>query len=127
MIPALYIGEVILEKIDWNVVFDMFKKIRLIPVKVQEYLGYVLGKRKLEKEQGNIQSELLKKGFDANILEKEGDEKSEYKKALNSIFGAVNELKDVSAYMYSTYEMEIRDYQDLLSKIEKDKAEAIKL
>lgn len=46
-IPAIFIGEVILQKIDRNVLFDLFKKIRLIPVKMMEYVGYILGKYKI--------------------------------------------------------------------------------
>lgn len=125
-IPAIFIGEVILQKMDWNVVFDMFKKLRLIPVKMQTYLGYILGKRKLsevkEKEQKAFLDDISAKQTKAQ----EKVDSSQYKEVLMQLWDSVHELKEVASYIYSSYETEIRDYQDQLSKIEKDKLEAIK-
>lgn len=37
-IPAIFIGETLLEKINRNVLFDLCKKIWQIPVKMAEYI-----------------------------------------------------------------------------------------
>lgn len=125
-IPAIFIGEVILQKIDWNVLFDMLKKIWLIPVEMQTYAGYLLGKRILTKTYTKERDWIIQEMVKKENTEQELVASSQYKATLSQISNSVHDLKEVASYIYSSYETEIRDYQDQLAKIEKDKLDALR-
>lgn len=124
-IPALLIGEVILNKLDWNVVFDMLKKICVVPVKLLEYAGYFIGRIKLSKSYSKAGEIMLNEVKDITDQQFKSS-KQVQDNILTHLTSSVKELKEISSFIYSSYETQIITFQEQLEKIEQDRLEAIK-
>lgn len=124
-IPALLIGEVILNKLDWNVIFDMLKKIFIIPVKLLEYAGYFIAKIKLSKSYSKAW-EVILDGVKDTIDQQSESSRQEKDSILTNLTFSVKELKEISSFIYSSYETQIITFQEQLEKIEQDRLEAVK-
>ncbi len=158
-IPAMFVGDVILKKINRNALWDLTKKFYLIPARIQAYTGELIASKRinqllwrdsldkknqemstLQEEHAQAQSKfaaLLGK----NEVESQNStiseveimpidavlEQRDERWVMHEMRGLVSELKRVSDMIFSSYESEIRGYQDQLLKLENDKFDAIKM
>ena len=158
-IPAMFVGDVILKKINRNALWDLTKKFYLIPAKIQAYAGELIASKKIDQLMGRVS--LDKKKVKTPTLQEEHAqaqskfaallgkndvesqnstiseveimpidavlEQRDERQIMYEMRGLVSELKRVSDMIFSSYESEIRGYQDQLLKLENDKFDAIKM
>lgn len=120
---SIFIGEYFLEKINRNVLFDLCKKIWQIPVKMAEYIWYIRGNKNIEKVVNATSVEQM--AINSQKAEFIADN-TPSRQVLDGLAQLVTDLKSQASFIFSSYESEIRGYQDQITKIENDKFSAIR-